>query len=71
MTCRKLANLLRSERPALKEEFERHKYFLSQQENRDVGIRYAERDFIQNHLNDWAEGYKKCYCQLVCKEGCS
>lgn len=67
MKCKSLADLLRAEMPEIKSEFIRHKYFMSKEAGHDVGIREAEADFVNNHLNDWAEGYKKCYCELVCQ----
>jgi len=71
MSCTELAKLLQAERPDLRREFDRHKYFMSMESGRDVGIARATEDFIRNHLNDWAEGYKDCFCSQVCVGKCS
>ena len=70
MTCHKLKELLKAEREDLTDEINKHKYYMSQRHNFDVGWDFAERDFLLNHLNSWAEGYKKCYCSCVCQEEC-
>ena len=68
MTCTQLIQLLAQERIDLKTEIERDKWFLSEKEHRDVGFERAEQHFIENYLNSWAEGYKMCYCSLVCPQ---
>lgn len=66
--CTHLVELLMAERPELKSEIMRHKYFKSIEQNKDVGYNWAERDFIENYLDSWAEGFRRCYCSLVCPE---
>jgi hypothetical protein len=66
MPCLKLAELLKDERPDLKGEINRHKWFLSQREKRDVGEEYATKDFLDKYLDAFCEGYKVCYCNHVC-----
>jgi hypothetical protein len=66
MTCNELEKILSSEIPALKSQIEKHKYYLSIKEKRDVGYDYAEKDFLKNHLNPWATGFRDCYCRFVC-----
>ena len=68
MPCTKLVELLKAEKIDLESEIERDKWFLSQQQHRNVGRAYAEYDFINKYLSAWAEGYKKCYCSLVCPD---
>ena len=68
MTCTHLAELLLVEREDLKEEINRHKWFMSQQQGHDVGIVQATQDFLDHYMNAWAEGYKECYCHRVCQE---
>jgi len=68
MSCHELVKLLRTEKQDLRDEIIKHKYYLSQKENRDVGYKTAEMDFIDNYLPVWAEGYKKCFCSLVCQD---
>jgi hypothetical protein len=64
--CKGLIELLHKEIPDLKYEITRHKYFKSLEQKVDVGYKWAEMDFIENHLPLWAEGYKVCYCKHVC-----
>jgi hypothetical protein len=64
--CNGLVELLKSERPDLKEEIIRHKYFKSGEQGKDVGLDWATDDFIHHHLDLWAEGYKVAYCKHIC-----
>lgn len=68
MPCPKLKELLRAEKLDLEEEIAKHKWYKSERYGFDVGWDFAEKDFMNNHLNAWAEGYKVCYCKHVCKE---
>jgi hypothetical protein len=70
MTCSQLKELLRTEIPNLQMEIDKHKYYLSQKLNVDVGVQFAERDYLSNYLEPWATGYKECFCSNVCKEWC-
>ena len=70
MTCTHLAELVLKEKGDLQEEINRHKYFLSQRVGHDVGVTEATKDFLDHYLNAWAEGWKECYCNNVCKELC-
>lgn len=70
MTCHELRRLLLEESNDLEEEINKHKWYLSERFRFDVGYDFAEKDFLANHLNSWAEGYKKCFCSCVCKEDC-
>jgi hypothetical protein len=71
MTCSHLVEMLRAERKDLRAEIEKDKWYLSEREGHDVGWKVAERHFIENYLDSWAEGYKKCYCRNVCRESCT
>lgn len=68
MTCTKLKEMLKDELGDLSLEINKHKYYLSQKHSFDVGWKFAEKDYIQNHLNDWCTGWKDCYCKHVCDE---
>jgi len=67
--CIHLVELLSAERPDLKSEIDRHKWFMSERNGYDVGTQAARLDFVKNFLDAWCEGYKVCYCSQVCK-GC-
>jgi len=71
MSCHELVQLLRAEKQDLSDEICKHKYYLSEKAGKDVGLKEAEHDFIENYLPIWAEGYKKAYCSLVCKNKCN
>ena len=49
-----------------------NKWYLSEQELRDVGIRKAEEDFLRRHVEDCGAGWRVEYCSIICesKEGC-
>lgn len=68
MTCKKLKDLLKDEMGDLTDEINKHKWYLSQRHGFDVGWDFAEKDFLNNHLNAWATGYKVAYCKHVCRE---
>lgn len=68
--CTHLVDLLKEEKEDLKEEIEKDKWYLSEKVGHDVGWQEAEKHFINNYLNAWAEGLKICYCNLVCSEKC-
>ena len=66
--CLHLKQLLEAEKPALKEEIEKNKYYLSEKAHYDVGLEEAQKDFIEHYLDTWAAGFKDAYCKHVCKE---
>ena len=70
MPCTKLKEMLKDEMGDLEMELDKHKYYLSQRFGFDVGKEFAEKDYLQNHLNAWASGWKDCYCKHVCIEEC-
>ena len=72
MSCDELVEFLSKERKSLQDEIEKDKWYLSEKAGYDVGYEFAKNHFMSNlfYLNAWAEGYKTCYCILVCKNKC-
>ena len=66
--CTHLKELLDAERPELKKEIERNKYYLSQKAYCDVGWEEAEKDFIEYYLRTWTAGFKAAYCNYCCPD---
>ncbi|MCK4647800.1 hypothetical protein KAT24_02635 [Candidatus Pacearchaeota archaeon] len=64
--CIRLKQLLDAEKPALRKEINKNKYYLSQKEHHDIEWKEAEKDFIAHYLNTWAAGFKAAYCNYVC-----
>ena len=70
MSCDKLVDLLKNEKQDLISEIEKDKWYLSEKAGYDVGWNTAKKHFVETYLNNWAEGYRKCYCSLVCENRC-
>ena len=68
MTCSELKQLLKIESEALREEIERDKYYQSEKVGHDIGWKEAEQHYMNTFLNNWAKGFKDCYCLQICKE---
>jgi hypothetical protein len=66
--CEGLINLLSLKKPDLKSNIIKHQEYLSEIFNKDIGLDFSRKDYILYHLNDWEEGFSKCYCHLVCME---
>jgi hypothetical protein len=68
MTCKHLTELLKVEIPAI-HEAEAHRYILEiRNDNPKTTYQEAVNHFETKFLATWAEGYKMCYCQNVCKD---
>lgn len=67
-SCKHLKELLEAERPALKKEIDRDKWFESEKVGHDIGLQRAEEHYIDTHLEGWASGFRACYCLRVCQE---
>ena len=70
MSCDELIKILETEKEDVRKEIEKDKWYLSEAAGHDVGWKNAETHFINNYLNNWAEGYRSCYCRFVCKNKC-
>jgi hypothetical protein len=64
--CTHLHQLLDAEKPVLRKEINKNKYYLSQKEHHDVGWKEAEKDFLEHYLKTWAAGFKAAYCNYIC-----
>lgn len=64
--CTHLKQLLDAEKPILKKEIDKNKFYLSQKEHHEVGWREAEKYFCENSLKTWAAEFKTEYCKGFC-----
>lgn len=49
-------------------DIERHKYYLSQQEGRDVGFEAAAQDWLAHHAEEFRERRQQHMAKLQCEE---
>ena len=45
-----------------------HKWYLSEKEFQDVGLRKAEMDFLRRHVEHCAAGWRVEYCSAICEQ---
>lgn len=50
----------------LRKSIEEDKWYLSEQEGRDVGWDAAEQHFISTYFCGFAAGFKAAFCSMIC-----
>ena len=72
MICKELQKLKDWTAKHLERAIEENKWYLSEQELRDVGMRKAEEDFLRRHVQTCGAGWRVEYCSMICesREGC-
>ena len=70
--CRELQKLKDWTAKHLEQAIVEHKWYLSEKELHDVGMRQAEEDFLHRHVQHCGAGWRIEYCSAICegKEGC-
>ena len=66
-TCRYGKDYLAAERLRLQEAIEAERVRLSRKAGRDVGVERAKAVFLRKHLNRFAKGFRKDFCDNVCR----
>ncbi len=72
MRCRELQKLKDWTAKLFEQAIVENKWYLSEQERHDVGMRKAEDDFLRRHVQDYGASWRVEYCSRICesKEGC-
>jgi hypothetical protein len=70
--CKELQNLKEWTVKHLEQSIIEHKWYLSEKELRDVGMRRAEEDFLNRHIEDYGARRRVEYCSNICENrvGC-
>jgi len=66
--CNHLKELLEAESPFVIKEIEKNRYYLSEKERHDVGEQEAKKDYLENYLSNWGQGFSSVYCLFTCSE---
>lgn len=64
--CPEFSHYLREFRSRLKHAIDENKWYLSEQEGRDVGEKIATQDFLQRHFDRFAEEIRTRFCEHQC-----
>ena len=66
--CKHLNELLKAEMPALKIAYMHNQLELSDFVETKVSYKVAEKNFNDKYMKAFGEGYKLCYCYMVCPD---
>ena len=66
--CKHINDLLKAEIPSLKTAYMHRQLDLSNFVETKVSYKVAERNFNEKYMRAFGEGYKLCYCYLVCPD---
>ena len=64
--CKHLDDLLKAEMPAIKIAYMHRRLELSEFVEMKVSDKVAEKNFNDKYMRAFGEGYKLCYCYMVC-----
>jgi hypothetical protein len=65
--CKELKKLNQWTAKLLEHAIGEHKWYLSEKELRDVGLRKAEADFLHRHVQHCGAGWRVEYCSAICE----
>lgn len=65
--CEVYSEFMKGQMQELVREIKVNQWYIGEKEHHAVEFKHATMDFIENHLDKFARGYRECYCNHVCK----
>ena len=66
--CKHLNDVVKAEMPALKIAYLHRQLLLSKEMKTKIPYEVAKKQFNENYLEAFAEGWKLCFCKYVCPD---